>query len=54
MQRHEVLLSPDALRDLEDIDDYIHRHDGPVRAEQVMARIESVIDNLSLTPARGP
>lgn len=53
MQRYEVRVSLDALRDLEDISDYIENHDGPARAEQVVARIESVIESLALTPERG-
>lgn len=54
MQRYDVRISPDALRDLEDIDDYIERHDGRARADYVIARIESVIESLALTPERGP
>jgi toxin ParE1/3/4 len=54
MQRYEVEISPDALRDLEDIDDYITRHDGRAKADYVIARIESVIESLALTPERGP
>jgi toxin ParE1/3/4 len=54
MQRYAVEISPDALRDLEDIDDYIARHDGRAKADYVIARIEAVIDSLALTPERGP
>lgn len=54
MPRYEVRVSLDALRDLEDIADYIENHDGPARAEQVVARIETVIESLAVTPERGP
>jgi toxin ParE1/3/4 len=54
MQRYELKISPDALRDLEDIDDYIARHDGRAKADYVIARIESVIESLAVTPRRGP
>jgi toxin ParE1/3/4 len=54
MQRYAVEISPDALRDLEDIDDYIGRQDGRAKADYVIARIEAVIESLAMTPERGP
>lgn len=54
MQRYEVRISPDAQRDLEDIDDYIAQHDGRAKADYVIARIESAVESLALTPERGP
>jgi toxin ParE1/3/4 len=54
MQRYDVIVSPDALRDLEDIGDYIARHDDPAKADYVLTRIETVIDSLALSPERGP
>lgn len=54
MQRYDVIVSPDALRDLNDIGDYITQRDGPAKAEYVLARIEAVIESLALSPARGP
>jgi toxin ParE1/3/4 len=53
MRRHEVIISPDALRDIEDIAGYINGRDGGARAEYVVDRIEAVIDSLALTPERG-
>ena len=39
----EVLLTDDAARDLEEICDYIDRHDSPVRAYCVLERVEKGI-----------
>ena len=36
-----VLLTDDAVRDLEDICDYISRHDGSARTDYVLEQIES-------------
>ena len=49
----EVLLTEDAARDLEEICDYIDRHDSPARAEYVLERIESTFQGLSEHPRRG-
>lgn len=54
MQRYDVIVSPDALRDLEDIGEYIARHDHPAKADYVLTRIEGVIASLALSPERGP
>ena len=48
-----VQLTDDALRDLEEIDDYVRRHDGPYRADHFLERFESVFANLSDHPHRG-
>ena len=48
-----VQLTEDALRDLEEIDDYIRRHDGPRRAAHVLERFESAFASLSEHPHRG-
>lgn len=53
MQRHEVFLTEDAERDLEDIFDYIAEHDSPAAASHVLDRIEKAIDSLSSLPERG-
>ena len=49
----EVELTAAAARDLEEIYDYICRHDSPANAEYVLDRIESVFQSLSEHPQRG-
>lgn len=48
-----VFLTADASRDVEEIYQYIARHDAPEKAEQVLSKIESTIKNLSKYPGRG-
>ena len=48
-----VQLTDDALRDLEEIDDYVRRNDGPSRADRVLERFESAFASLSSHPHRG-
>ena len=48
-----VFLTADASRDLEEIYQYIARHDAPEKAEQVLSKIERSIKNLSKYPERG-
>ena len=50
---YEVYLTDDALRDLEEIDDYIVAADSPQRAEYVLGKIEEAILSLSHMPERG-
>jgi len=49
----EVLLTDDAARDLEEICDYIDRHDSPARADHVLERIAEAFQGLSDHPQRG-
>jgi len=51
--RFEVRLTADAVRDLEEIDDWISAHDSPANAVQVTAGIEAAIGTLKRLPARG-
>ncbi|MEX2197371.1 MAG: type II toxin-antitoxin system RelE/ParE family toxin [Burkholderiales bacterium] len=51
--RFEVRLTADAVRDLEEIDDWIAAHDSPAKAEHVSARIEAAIAALARFPQRG-
>lgn len=51
--RFEVLLTAGAVRDLEELDDWIARHDSPAKAAYVVDRIESAISALSRFPERG-
>jgi toxin ParE1/3/4 len=49
----EVFLTADAARDLEDLYQYITRHDAPGKAQHVLASIEKVFGSLSESPNRG-
>lgn len=53
MFRHEVSLTADAERDLEELFDYIATHDSLVAANRILGRIEKSIDDLSAFPERG-
>ena len=48
-----VLITRHAARDLDELYDYIARHDAPGKAEQVLARIEKAFGSLSESPQRG-
>jgi toxin ParE1/3/4 len=51
--RFEVLVTAGAARDLDELDDWIARHDSPARAAYVVDRIESAISALARFPERG-
>jgi len=48
-----VLLTDDAVRDLEELYDYIDHHDVPGKADYVLEQIEKVFTSLSENPRRG-
>lgn len=48
-----VFLTAGAVRDLEELYQYTALHDGPGKAEHVLAKIEKAFDSLSEAPARG-
>lgn len=48
-----VLLTDDAVRDLEELYDYIEVHDVPGKANRVLDRIEKTFTALSDHPSRG-
>ncbi|MDA8138345.1 MAG: type II toxin-antitoxin system RelE/ParE family toxin [Desulfobacteraceae bacterium] len=48
-----VLLTDDAVQDLEEIYDYIERYDGANKANYVLERIEKVFSTLAENPHRG-
>ncbi len=48
-----VHLTNDVARDVEEICDYIDRHEAPGRADCVLNQIEKVLQNLSEHPRRG-
>lgn len=49
----EVFLTANAVRDLEELYQYIARHDAPGKADYVLTRIEKMFSSLSESPARG-
>ena len=53
MTRFEVLLTDDAVRDLEEIHSYISEHDGSLKAAHVLERLEGAIETLVRFPGRG-
>ena len=48
-----VVLTEDALRDLDDIHAYIAEHDGGERADQILDRIREALARLLRFPHRG-
>ena len=48
-----VYLTADAVRDLEELYQYIALHDAPGKADHVLANIEKVFTSLSEVPDRG-
>lgn len=48
-----VLLTRHAARDLEELYDYVARHDAPGKAEHVLGRMEEALGSLSGSPQRG-
>jgi toxin ParE1/3/4 len=48
-----VLLTAGAVRDLEELCDYIALHDAAGKAERVLAKIEKTFASLSESPERG-
>lgn len=51
--RFEVLVTEDALRDVEEIHDYIAELDAAANAHHVIDRIDEVVESLSTFPERG-
>lgn len=48
-----VLLTEDAVRDLNELYDYITAHDSPRKADYVLEQIETAFSTLSEFPERG-
>ena len=48
-----VLLTVDAVTDLEEIVEYIDRHDVPGKADHVLDQLQGAIDRLAEHPNRG-
>ncbi|MDT8366914.1 MAG: type II toxin-antitoxin system RelE/ParE family toxin [bacterium] len=53
MKKHVVYLTDDALKDVEEIFDYITDHDTPEKATHVLNQLEKTFDSLRTSPARG-
>jgi toxin ParE1/3/4 len=53
MKTHEVRLTQDAHADLSKLYDYVTGNDSPLKADQLLGKIESVIEKLSQFPQRG-
>jgi toxin ParE1/3/4 len=51
--RFTVLLTRDAEQDLDELYDYIARHDGPRKADYVLERVEKAFSRLGEFPERG-
>ena len=49
----EVQLTADAEQDLEELYDYLARHDSPERADHVLEKIEEAFSSLLHLPDRG-
>ena len=54
MRPFEVRMTADAVRDLEEIVEWVARHDGADRAQHVLDRIQAAVDALKRFPERGP
>ncbi len=50
---YEVFLTDAALRDLENIDDYICSFDSARKADDVLQKIETALESLAELPLRG-
>ena len=53
MAEREVFITSDAERDLEEIADYIERHDSREKADYIYERIKETILKLETLPSRG-
>ena len=50
---YKVFLTRDAMRDLEDLDEFLAVSDSRAKADQVLSKIEGVLEGLSESPERG-
>ena len=54
MRPFEVRMTADAVRDLEEIVDWIALHDGAARAQHVLDRIQAAVEALGRFPETCP
>lgn len=52
-QGYLVELTEDAQTDLNELIDYVARYDAPLKALQLLAKIESTLESLQVFPERG-
>ena len=50
---HPVYLTDDAVHDLDELYDYISRHDTPGKADYVLKQLEKTFTSLAESPERG-
>ncbi|MGE4243742.1 type II toxin-antitoxin system RelE/ParE family toxin [Ramlibacter sp.] len=50
---HNVIMTLDAVQDVEELHDYIASHDAPAKAAHVLDKIEAAILGLERFPERG-
>lgn len=53
MSAFEVHLTDGALEDLLDLNDYVATHDAPLKADQLMAKLQDAVNSLRIAPERG-
>jgi toxin ParE1/3/4 len=53
MKAYEVRLTQDAQADLSELYEYVAGNDSPLKAQQLLDKIETVIEKLSHFPQRG-
>lgn len=51
--KHQVRLTRDAAADLEEIGEFLFQREGPLRADQILERLEKLVAGLSRLPGRG-
>jgi toxin ParE1/3/4 len=51
--RHQVVLTEDAERDLEDIHSYVAEFDSPNKADDLLSKLVEVAEKLELFPEEG-
>lgn len=52
-KKYDVILTADAVQDLDELYNYILVHDLPAKADYVLTKIEKSFDSLSNYPERG-
>ena len=53
MTPREVVLTDDAKADLLDIYDFVAEHDAVLKADQLLDKLENLVNSLALFPERG-
>ena len=53
MTSYSVVLTDDAKADLQDIYDYVADYDAPLKADQLLGKLEKLVESLKSFPERG-